>query len=246
MVDCDLVNRRIVVTGAASGMGQAIAMLFARHGARQFLLDVNKAGLDRVEAPNAERMAIDVSDRWEVERAIARAGETMGGIDGVLNVAGVSKFQSFADSDFDDFAKVLGVNLYGPFHVCKSALPYLTASDRATIVNVTSIAAHWAEPGTSAYSASKAGLGALTRVLAAELGPKVRVNSIAPGMIDTPMFRASVSGIDNPEEHFAHTVALRRPGTPAEIAEAALFLMSERSSFTTGVTLTVDGGNSWR
>ena len=245
MAEAELANRRIVVTGAASGMGKAIAGLFAREGAALFLLDVNEPALHQVDIPRAGRMAIDVSDPEQVDRAIAAAAQAMHGIDAVLNVAGIVRFQRFAESGFDDFLRVVGVNLFGPFHVCKAALPHLVAAEKATIVNITSIAAFTAEEGSSAYSASKAGLGGLTRVLAAELGPNIRVNAIAPGMIDTPMLKNVLPGVTDLAEQYAPTLALKRAGNPEDIAEAALFLTSDRSSFITGTTLTIDGGSSW-
>lgn len=246
MGDKLLDGRRIVVTGAASGMGRAIATLFASQGARQLLLDIDEQGLDTLDLPGITRAVVDVGSDTQIDEAIARGASAMDGINGVLNVAGIVRFQPFGETTFDDFYRIVNVNLFGPFRISRAALPHLQAAKSGTIVNITSIASVTAEPGCSAYSASKAGLAAMTRVLAAELAPSIRVNAIAPGMIDTPMLKAATPDIPDVEAQFKDDIALKRAGRPTEIAEAALFLSSDRSSFITGTTLTVDGGNTWR
>lgn len=245
MGDHELAGRRIIVTGAASGMGKAIATLFARHGARQFLMDVNAIGLDALSLPTATTACVDLADPEQVETAVKQASDAMGGIDGIVNVAGILRMKPFADTDRALFRHVVEVNLFGPYYVCFAALPYLQAETRATIVNFSSLGALIPPKGMSAYAAAKAGLLGFSRVLAHELGPRIRVNAIAPGVIDTPMTAGLIPGRPDSVSKQPLNLALDRPGTPEEVAELALFLAGDRSSFLTGTTIAIDGGSSW-
>ena len=141
--------------------------------------------------------------------------------------------------------EVMGVNLHGPYYLCHAALPHLKRADTATIVNISSLAGLIAPEGMSAYAATKAGLIGLTRILAADLGPKIRANAIAPGVIKTAMTLGMVQGSSSGVDEMGLGNVLRRAGTPEEIAELALFLTSDRSSFINGTTTAIDGGSSW-
>ena len=239
-------GRRIAVTGAASGMGEAIARLFAAEGAGLALLDRNERGVAAVaDELGAAGFPCDVADRSAVAAVVASAGEALGGIDGVINAAGILVTRQFDELDPDDWDRMLAVNLTGPFNVIRSALPMLRAAKRATIVNIASTSAVMPMAGTSGYSASKAGLAMFTKGLAFDLGPSIRANSICPGAIKTEMTRYLW---ENPE-HLARAeqrVALKRIGTADDVARAALFFSTEDSGFTTGTELPVDGGFSWR
>lgn len=241
-----LTGRRILVTGAASGMGREIARLFVAEGAALALLDRNAAGAAEVATElGAAAHGCDVADRVEVDRAVSAAGEALGGLDGVVNAAGVLDIVPFADLAPDSWDRMLAVNLTGPFNVVKAALPFLQAAQRATIVNIASVSALMPMAGTTGYSASKAGLAMFTKALAFDLGPNIRANSICPGVIKTEMTRYLW---ENPE-HTARAedrVALKRLGEPGDVARAALFFSTEDSGFTTGTELPVDGGFSWR
>lgn len=241
-----LTGRRILVTGAASGMGREIARLFAAEGAALALLDRNAAGAAEVATElGAAAHGCDVADRAEVDRAVSAASEALGGLDGVVNAAGVLDIVPFADLAPDSWDRMLAVNLTGPFNVVKAALPFLQAATRATIVNIASVSALMPMAGTTGYSASKAGLAMFTKALAFDLGPNIRANSICPGVIKTEMTRYLW---ENPE-HTARAedrVALKRLGEPGDVARAALFFSTEDSGFTTGTELPVDGGFSWR
>lgn len=241
----ELEGRRIIVTGAASGMGKAIATLFARHGAAQHLIDVNREGLAGLEIGSATWSAINLADADEVARAVEQARSDMGGIDGIVNAAGVLRIKPFAETDPKLFQQILDVNLLGPYYLCHAALAHLQAAASATIVNISSMGALIPPKGMSAYASAKAGLLGLSRVLAHELGPAIRVNAIAPGVIDTPMSAGLIPGRADSINHKPLTLALDRPGTPDEVAELVLFLTSDRSSFLTGTTIAIDGGSSW-
>ncbi|WP_061934723.1 SDR family NAD(P)-dependent oxidoreductase [Aureimonas sp. AU22] len=234
-----LAGRRIVVTGAASGIGRTTARLFTQEGARVALFDRDAGGLQRtLEATAGVTFQVDITDEDAVQAAVDEAAAAMGGIDGVVNAAGIMTKGLAADVRAADWRRVLEVNLTGTYIVSRCCVPYLLEAESATIVNIASAQGLLPNaPGHTAYAASKGGVVNLTRALAAELAPKVRVNSICPGMVDTPMadgYRANVGNY-----------ALKRVADPSEIAEAILFLTSSQASYVTGAALAVDGGRSY-
>lgn len=240
-----LSGRRILITGAASGMGRAIAQLFAAEGAALALLDRNADGVAAVAAElGATAYGCDVSARAESFEIVARAGEALGGLDGVVNGAGILDITPFADLDPASWDRMLAVNLTGPFNIIRAALPMLQAAERATIVNIASVSALMPMPGTTGYSASKAGALMLTKCLGMDLGPNIRANAICPGVIQTEMTRYIW---ENPEHtaRAADRVALKRLGLTDDVARATLFFTTEDSGFTTGAMLPVDGGFAW-
>lgn len=239
-------GRRILVTGAASGMGRAIAELFASEGAALALLDLNHDGVQDVAASLSSNVwRCDVSNRHQVRNVVAEAGATLGGIDGVINAAGILDITHFSELSPDSFDRMLAVNVAGPFNIVKSALPLLQKVDAATIVNIASVSGLMPMAGTSGYSASKAAVLMFTKAIALDLGPRIRANTICPGVIQTEMTRFLW---ENPEhvELATERAALKRLGTTDDIARAALFLSTEDSAFITGTELPVDGGFSWR
>ncbi|MCB2078685.1 MAG: SDR family oxidoreductase [Novosphingobium sp.] len=241
-----LAGRRILITGAASGMGREIAQQFAREGANLALLDANGPGVsDVAKALDAFGMECDVTDRRMVSSVVRQAATAMGGIDGVVNAAGILDQRPFADLEPESWDRMIAVNLTGPFNVLKAALPFLQEAPRATIVTIASVSALMPMPGTSGYSASKAGVAMFTKCLGLDLGPNIRANSICPGVVKTEMTRYLW---ENPEhtERAEQRVALKRLGEPSDVARAALFLSTEDSGFTTGTEIPVDGGFSWR
>jgi NAD(P)-dependent dehydrogenase (short-subunit alcohol dehydrogenase family) len=239
-------GRRILVTGAASGMGRAIAELFGQEGAALALLDLNLTGVQAVaDELGASGFACDVSDRATVNSVIANAAEKLGGIDGIVNAAGILTIKPFGELEPESWDRMLAINLTGPFNIVHAALGMLRAAPRATIVNIASTSALMPMAGTTGYSASKAGLAMFTKCLGFDLGPNIRANSICPGVIKTEMTRYLW---ENPEHtaRAAERVALKRLGLPQDVARAALFFSTEDSGFTTGTELPVDGGFSWR
>jgi len=239
-------GRRVLVSGAASGMGREIARLFASEGASIALLDLNAEGVQSVAAElGATGWQCDVADREAVFRTVAEAGEKLGGLDGIVNAAGILDITPIADLDPTSWDRMMAVNATGPFNVVKAALPFLDQADSATIVNIASVSALMPMPGTAGYSASKSALTMFTKSIALDLGPKIRANSICPGVVVTEMTRYLW---ENPEhvERASERVALRRLGQTEDVARAALFFSTEQSGFTTGTELPVDGGFSWR
>lgn len=234
-----LLNRRIVITGAASGIGKATAQLFARHGASLTLVDRNADAVTEIARETGGQACIaDVTDEAAVMRAVERGSTAMGGLDGVVNAAGVMLRGSVEEISVAEWKRVLDINLTGAYIVVRCCLPWLKRAPRATIVNIgsgQSLLPNSAD--RTAYSASKGGLLNLTRALAAELAPNIRANTVCPGLVDTPMAEGVQGNVGN--------YALKRLAQPVEIAQAILFLTSFESSYVTGAALAVDGGRSF-
>ena len=245
-MDGRLAGRKILITGAASGMGRAIAELFAKEGAALALLDRNADGVMAVATwLGVQGFGCDVADRAEVNRVVDEAATALGGLDGLVNGAGTLDITPFVELDPASWDRMMAVNLTGPFNIVKAALPFLTQAERATIVNIASVSALMPMPGTAGYSASKAGLAMFTKSIAMDLGPRIRANSICPGVIKTEMTRYLWESAEH-TARAADRVALKRLGEADDVARAALFFSTEDSGFTTGTELPVDGGFSWR
>jgi len=230
-----------VVTGGASGIGLATARELAARGARVAVLDRNAD----VEAP-LEAYTADVTDRASVDAAIAAVAERFGGIDIVVNNAGIGAIGSVADNDDDEWARVLDVNVIGMARVSAATLPWLRRSQAAAIVNTCSIAALAGLPDRALYSASKGAVLALTRAMATDhVREGIRVNCVCPGTAATPWVERLLSQADDPAAELAALNARQAIGrlvTAEEIARSIAYLASPLSGSTTGSALEVDGG----
>ena len=231
-----------IVTGGASGIGAAVVQRLLDGGARVGVLDL------AIEGAHADAIAVraDVADRASVVAAVDAVAAELGGIDIVVNNAGIGAQGTVADNGDDEWARVLSINVTGMARVSAAALPHLRKSDAAAIVNTSSIAATAGLPARALYSASKGAVLALTRAMAADHLPEgIRVNAVNPGTADTPWVgRLLDSSADPAAEREA--LAARQPHgrlvDPAEIAEAVAYLASPRNSSTTGTSIAVDGG----
>jgi NAD(P)-dependent dehydrogenase (short-subunit alcohol dehydrogenase family) len=234
-----LTGRRIVLTGAASGIGKATALLFAREGASLALLDRDSDGLAKTATETGGRpIQVDVTQEQSVSDAVEEAGVALGGIDGLVNAAGIMLVGRLNELPVESWRRTLDVNLTGTYLVARNCARWMAKEPMATIVNIASAAGLLPNaPGLTAYAASKGAVVNFGRALAAELAPAIRVNTVCPGMVDTPMadgFRANVGNY-----------ALKRIADPVEIAGAILFLTSAESSYITGTVIAVDGGRTF-
>ena len=238
-------GRRALVTGATGGLGSAVAHAFSREGARLALLARDEERLHGLRAALGDEHAAltaDVGSWSDVERAVGEAARGLGGLDAVVNAAAIdTSWAPVGELPVDEWDRAIDVNLSGTFYVCRAALPHLVEAGGGSIVNLTSVAGlrAWAED--AAYNASKAGVELLTRTIAVEYGPHgVRANCLAPGVIDAGMTDLVTDPGERRELVAKHS--LGRLGLADEVAEAVVWLASDGSSFTTGATLTVDGG----
>ncbi len=241
-------GRRVLITGCASGMGRATAMLFADEGARVAATDRNGDAVEAVVAEikaaggDAKAWTLDVTSDNEIKVVTAAAAREFGGLDILINNAGIAIPTPIdADSYLDSWDLTLRVLLTAQMRLVRAALPYLRKSDGARIVNIASTEGLGATPGNSAYAAAKTGVIGLTRGLAVELGKEgITVNAICPGPINTGM-TAGIADEDK-QVYARRRTALRRYGEPEEVAHATLSLCLPAASFITGVALPVDGG----
>ena len=234
-----------LVTGAARGIGLATGRRFLADGWRVALLDIDSDALGRTHAalPAGETIAIcaDVADAAGVAAAVARVAKEFGRLDALVNNAGIAIFKPILDVTYEDWSRVLAVNLTGPFLCVQAAAPLMRDSGGGAIVNITSISGLRASTLRTAYGTSKAGLAHLTQQQAIELASLgIRVNAVAPGPVDTAMAKA----VHTPEIRAAYhdAIPLNRYGLEQELAEAIFFLCSDRASYITGQTIAVDGG----
>jgi NAD(P)-dependent dehydrogenase (short-subunit alcohol dehydrogenase family) len=235
-----------LVTGAARGIGLATAKRFLADSWRVALLDIDGENLQRTYAAIGKpdvtlALTCDVADAKGITRALASVAERFGRLDALVNNAGIAIFKPILNVTYEDWSRVLAVNLTGPFLCTQAAAPLMRDSGGGAIVNITSISGLRASTLRTAYGTSKAGLAHLTQQQAIELASLgIRVNAVAPGPVDTAMAKA----VHTPDIRAAYhdAIPLNRYGLEEELAEAIFFLCSERASYITGQTIAVDGG----
>lgn len=239
-------GRTALVTGAARGIGLATTERLLQEGWRVALLDIDGENLEATVARLARPDAIlsitaDVSEPAQVKAAVQQVADRFGRLDALVNNAGIAIFKPLLETTFEDWSKVLAVNLSGPFLCTQAAAPLMAAGGGGAVVNITSISGLRASTLRVAYGTSKAGLAQLTKQQAIELAQHgIRVNAVAPGPVDTAMAKA----VHSPEIRAAYhdAVPLARYGLESELAEVIAFLCSERASYVTGQVVAVDGG----
>ncbi|MBY6059048.1 SDR family oxidoreductase [Leisingera daeponensis] len=238
-------GRRILIAGAASGIGRETLARFAAEGARLAAFDLEETAQDSDVAV----FGGDISNPAACRAAITGAAAALGGLDGLVNCAGIDLEAPAAEMTAADWDRVIAVNLTGAMHLAQAALPHLRAAGSGTIVNVSSAAGLSPLSHRTAYCASKAGLNMFGKCLAMELGPEgIRVNTVCPGAVDTPLFRSSYEDYQNADERLSTIkarYAMHRVAAPSEIAGAILYLTGPDSTYVTGITMAVDGGRSF-
>jgi NAD(P)-dependent dehydrogenase (short-subunit alcohol dehydrogenase family) len=248
----NLSGKVAIVTGGASGIGRATALLLASRGAAVLVADIlsqeaaDVARQIRKDGGLAESCRVDVSVNHEVESMIGAATKAFGGLDILVNCAAVQIVASLDETTEEMWETIHRVNLKGVFLSCKHAVPPMLKRGGGAIVNVGSVLGIVADPALAAYCAAKGGVLSLSRVAALTYGPNnIRVNCICPGDVETPLVQAYFDSAPDPDvlrREVSGKYALRRIASPQEIAKAIAFLVSEESSFLTGSSIVVDGG----
>ncbi len=248
-----LKNRRAIVTGASSGIGRAIAVLFASEGAKVVIADIDRNGgksaVNEITRAGGEALfvATDVSRGVDVKLMIEKAYGFLGGIDILVNDAAAFVFGTVEEANATDWERVFSVNVLGSVNTVKESLPYLKRSEKSAIVNIASVSSFIAQPAFVPYNTSKGALLQLTRCLSMDLASDgIRVNCVSPGSIYTAATERHITfeGADRDEflKKAAEGSFLKRVGKPEEVAYAALFLASDEASYITGAQIVVDGG----
>jgi 3-oxoacyl-[acyl-carrier protein] reductase len=245
----ELDDKVAVVTGAASGFGKAIAEAYVREGARVACLDVDAKGAEAVAAglgDAARAFTCDVADGPSVRAAVAAAHAAFGRIDLVVNNAGVShENRPLLEVGEAEFDRVFAVNVKSIYHMTHATLPLMRARGAGVVINVGSTAGVRPRPGLTWYNGSKGAVSVLSKSMAVELAPdNIRVNCLAPVIGETALLETFMGLPDTPENRaaFVATIPMGRLSKPEDIAEAAVWLASERAGFVTGIVLEVDGG----
>ena len=246
-----LKERVAIVTGAAAGIGKGVAEVFSREGAKVMLVDWNdetgRNSADEIRRAGGEAIFVkcDVSNEDQVKQVVQTTLETYRKIDLLVNNAGVGTYTSVLDTTSESWDRCLAINLKSVFLFSKHVIPHMQALGKGAIVNMSSVHSRSTVNGVAPYAASKGAITALTRNMAIDYGPTIRVNSIAPGWVWTPLIEHLFQQYDDPKamiKKVEDRQVLKRMGTPTDVGNAAAFLASDEAAFITGAQLFVDGG----
>lgn len=237
-------NKVAIITGGASGIGERMVERFSQEGAIVIAADINEIALERIsQKNNVYGMKLNVASEEEWQALAKEVKDRFGKIDILVNNAGISSEKPYQEININDWGKMLSINSFGPFAGIKHIAPYMAAKKKGSIVNISSYTAQIGQ-GFNHYSASKGAVRSLSKAAATTFGRQgVRVNTLFPGIIETPMTK-SLETSKELLDHLMQATPLQRLGQPEDIANAALFLASDESSFITGAELVIDGGFS--
>lgn len=244
-------GKTAVVTGAAKGIGWGIAKVFAERGAKVVIVDWDEETGEKTAQELSDAghevlfVACDVSQEDQVKAMVQKAMDAYGRIDVLVNNAGVGVYKPVLEASSEDWDHCLSVNLKGVFLCSKYVIPHMQGLGKGAIVNISSVHSHATVNGVAPYAASKGGITALTRNMAIDYGPTIRVNSIAPGWVLTPLIQGIFDSYDDPEAQqkaVEERQVMKRIGRPEDVGHAAAFLASDDADFVTGAQLFVDGG----
>jgi meso-butanediol dehydrogenase / (S,S)-butanediol dehydrogenase / diacetyl reductase len=240
----DMKGKRVVVTGGASGIGLAAAERFSKEGAQVVIIDYDQEALtDTLNShPGLQGVLADVSSESEIAKAFTEIDSLIGGIDVLISNAGISIRNLFRDTDYAQWRKVLGINLDGMFLCAKEALKRMEAQGSGVVLLTASTNGMEGHPYYTDYNVSKAGVILLGRTLALEYAPLIRVNSVCPGYVLTPMQRAEYT--DEMLEKVNQGIPMKRHASPDEVASLFVFLASDEAAYITGQHIPIDGGET--
>ncbi|HWD58789.1 MAG TPA: SDR family NAD(P)-dependent oxidoreductase [Stellaceae bacterium] len=239
----EMQGRAVIVTGGASGIGRATALLLAREGAHVFIGDIDDAGGQATAAASnggAEFLPLDLADKGSIETFAAAVHGKVGRVDGLVNAAGWDRIEPFMENPPEMWDSLIAINLMGAVRLTRAALPPMIEAQKGKIVNISSDAGRVGSMGETVYAAAKGGLIAFTKSLAREMARhKLNVNCVCPGPTDTPLFNRQPERM---REALTRAIPFRRVAQPEDIAEAVLFFAGGRSDYITGQVLSVSGG----
>jgi 2-hydroxycyclohexanecarboxyl-CoA dehydrogenase len=242
----EMQDRAIVVTGGASGIGKATALLLAREGARVFVGDIDETGGQAVAMQGAgeklalEFLPLDLTQPGSIDAFTAAVHSRAGRLDGLVNAAGWDRIQPFMENPPDMWERLIAINLLGAVRLTRAVLPPMIEARRGKIVNISSDAGRVGSMGETVYAAAKGGLIAFTKSLAREMARhQININCVCPGPTDTPLFQAQPERM---REALTRAIPFRRIAQPEEIAEAVMFFLGRRTDYITGQVLSVSGG----
>lgn len=246
-----LENKVAIVTGAGKGIGWGIAKVFSQEGAKVVVVDwdeeAGKRTAEEIRQSGGDAIFVkcDVSNEEQVKAMVQATLDKYGRIDVLVNNAGIGVYKPVLEATSEDWDRCLAVNLKSVFLCSKYVIPHMQAVGKGAIVNISSVHSHATVNGVAPYAASKGGITALTRNMAIDYGPAIRVNAIAPGWVLTPLIQSIFDSYPDPAEQrrlVEQRQVMKRIGRPEDIGYAAAFLASDEASFITGTQLFVDGG----
>ncbi len=240
-------NKTAIITGGAKGIGGACSRIFYRENANVVILDTDPLGQILADelGERALFLQCDVSKEAQVKAAMEKAAKTFGGIDVLVNNAGIQRYSKVAETSEEEWDLVMNVNLKSAFLCAKHAIPFMLKNGSGVVINVSSVQAFISQQNVAPYTTSKTAMLGLTRSIAVDYAPQIRCMAVCPGTIDTPMLRDAFQLSPDPQAVYQECVDMhlvKRIGTPEEVGELVLFLAGENGRFFTGQAVRIDGG----